>query len=77
MEFNTSLNDKVQTIQKRFIYYSRLATVGSIAEMLVHEVRGKTTVFGSFIKFVKSKLRANKDATVEIKYASDATDALD
>lgn len=77
--FKKSLEDKSQIIQKRFVYYSRLATVGSIAEMLIHEVRGRTTIFGSFIKFVQNKFltSADTDVEVEIQHASDATDALD
>ncbi len=76
-KFKSSLDERVHTIQQRFIYYSRLATIGSIAEMLIHEVRGRTTVFGRFIKFVQKKLLPSADVTTEIKYASDATDALD
>lgn len=39
-----------QAIKLRFVYYSRLATVGSIAQMLVHEIRNRTTSIGRFLR---------------------------
>ena len=52
-EYNDALNSTRKTIQKRFIYYSRLATIGTIAQMLVHEIRNRTIAIGSALKFVK------------------------
>ena len=77
--FKHSLDTTRKTIERRSVYYSRLATVGSIAHMLVHEVRGRTTVFGSFIKFVREKFLPNADpaVAVEVEHATDATDSLD
>jgi signal transduction histidine kinase len=46
----------VNIIQKRLVYYSRLATVGSIASMLVHEIRNRTTSIGYFLNKVTSVL---------------------
>ncbi len=37
-------------IERRFIYYSQLATVGTIAEFLVHEVRNRTTTINAFVR---------------------------
>jgi signal transduction histidine kinase len=51
-------------IQERFIYYSRLATVGTIAEILVHEIRNRTTAFGAFIRAVWDKYNPFKDRSV-------------
>ncbi|MBC8872621.1 MAG: sensor histidine kinase [Planctomycetes bacterium] len=39
-------------IERRFIYYSQLATVGTIAEFLVHEVRNRTTTINAFVRAV-------------------------
>ena len=39
-----------ETLKKRFVYYSRLATVGTIAQMLVHEIRNRTTAIARFIR---------------------------
>lgn len=38
-----------EVLQERFGYYSRLATIGSISSMLVHEIRNRTTVVGAFL----------------------------
>ncbi len=53
-EFGRELEKGRKEIERRFIYYSRLATVGTLAQMLVHEVRNKTTVIGGFLSAVSS-----------------------
>ncbi|MBZ0221170.1 MAG: ATP-binding protein [Candidatus Methylomirabilis sp.] len=55
--FNESLDHVRKTIQDRFVYYSRMATVGTIAQMLVHEIRNRTTIFGLFLKQINQKFR--------------------
>jgi C4-dicarboxylate-specific signal transduction histidine kinase len=77
--FSNSLNTARKAIQKRFIYYSRLATVGTIAQMLVHEIRNRTTAFGSFLDFVKSRYGPFKEEDVKEEYRSafDAVYALE
>ena len=77
--FNASLDSARKAIQQRFVYYSRLATVGTIAQMLVHEIRNRTTVFGSFLDFVKSRFGPFKDEELEQEYraADDAVDSLE
>ena len=52
-EHKKDLDVTRKTLQRRFVYYSRLATIGSIAAMLVHEIRNRTTIIGSFLKFVE------------------------
>ena len=47
------------TLQQRMIYYSRLATIGTIAQMLVHEIRNSTTVIGYFLKLITPEIRNN------------------
>lgn len=77
--FSRSLDSARKTIQERFVFYSRLATVGTIAQMLVHEIRNRTTAFGSFLEFVKSRYGPFKDKDMEIEYrnADNATDTLE
>lgn len=58
-----------KTIQERFVYYSRMATVGTIAQMLIHEIRSRTTAFGSFLKVVK-KTYSPLSEKVETNYMS-------
>ena len=50
----------VTTIQKRLIHYSRLATVGTIAELLVHEIRNRTTSIGRFLTSMKDRLARSR-----------------
>ena len=50
-----------ESIKSRFAYYSRLATVGTIAQMLVHEIRNRTTAIGRFLRFAKSESPAPDD----------------
>ena len=61
-EFQKSLDSAREEIQRRFAYYSRLATVGTIAHMLVHEIRGRTTAYGSFLEFVQERFSPFKDS---------------
>ena len=46
-------------IERRFIYYSRLATVGTIAHMLVHEIRNRTTAIGRFLRLFQEGSEQN------------------
>jgi signal transduction histidine kinase len=48
--FNARLRLVRDALKKRLVYYSRLATVGTIAQMLVHEIRNRTTAIGRFLK---------------------------
>ena len=48
--FNARLHLVRDALKKRFVYYSRLATVGTIAQMLVHEIRNRTTAIGRFLR---------------------------
>jgi len=66
--FSSSLDSARKTIQERFVYYSRLATVGTIAQMLVHEIRSRTTAFGSFMEFIKSRFGPFRDKEIEEEF---------
>ncbi|MBN1546053.1 MAG: ATP-binding protein [Syntrophaceae bacterium] len=78
-DFNKKLEVVRNAIKKRFTYYSRLATVGTIAQMLVHEIRNRTTVFGSFIRYVNSLKQEikNKSVQTKIEQATNAVDSLE
>lgn len=77
--FSASMEVARKTIQERFVYYSRLATIGTIAQMLVHEIRNRTTAVGTFLDFVKSRFGPFKDKDLEDEYrlADRAVDALE
>ena len=57
-----------KTLEKHFVNYSRLATVGAIAQMLIHEIRSRTTIIGMFLEFVKEKLLSLSDKNLNRKY---------
>ncbi len=78
-KFSLSLESTRKTIQKRFVYYSRLATVGTIAHMLVHEIRNRTIAFGSLLDFVKRRFAPFRDTDLKDEYrrADKAVDALE
>ena len=69
--FNKSLDRVRKTIQERFVYYSRMATVGTIAQMLMHEIRNRTTIIGSFLTFIK---RTSSPFSRELERTYNATD---
>ena len=77
--FSSSLDSARKTIQRRFVYYSRLATVGTIAHMLVHEIRNRTTAFGSFMELVKDRFGPFRDKYLEEEFrcADNAVSALE
>lgn len=71
LAFNKSLDTVRKTIQERFVYYSRMATVGTIAQMLMHEIRNRTTIIGSFLTFIK---KTNSPFSRELERTYNATD---
>ncbi len=77
--FSNSLNSTRKSIQERFIYYSRLATVGTIAHMLVHEIRNRTTAFGSFLEYIQDRFGPfnEKGLKKEFHSAENAVDTLE
>ena len=48
-EHDHRLKSTRKSIEKRFFYYSRLATVGTISQMLIHEIRNRTSIIGNFL----------------------------
>lgn len=73
-----NLEEAKKTLQKRFVYYSRLATIGAIASMLVHEIRNQTTVIGDFLdSFEKHRESPNGKLTEEHRMAVEAVNSLE
>jgi signal transduction histidine kinase len=68
--FSNQLDKARNAIQERFVYYSRLATVGTIAQMLVHEIRNRTIAFGSFLSFVEKRYGSAEDNAFQLEYRS-------
>jgi signal transduction histidine kinase len=53
-DFNARLRIVREALKTRFVYYSRLATIGTIAQMLVHEIRNRTTAIGRFLRSARN-----------------------
>ena len=77
--FGDSLDETRRTIEERFVYYSRLATVGTIAQYLVHEIRNRTTAFGSILRSVRNSLDPSNNPRVarRLLRGEEAVDALE
>ena len=75
-KFNRALKQTREEIERRFVYYSRLATIGTLAQMLVHEVRNKTTVIGSFLTAIAEK-GVSPQLTERLERARSAVGSLD
>ena len=78
-EFSGALATTRKTIEDRFFYYSRLATIGTIAQMLVHEIRNRTIALGSILKFTKDRptLLLDEDGQEQMRAAQRAVDSLE
>lgn len=78
-EFDESLRRSRRAIETRFVYYSRLATVGTIAQMLVHEIRNRTTAIGAMLSFVNTEYGpfGNRRAAVRFSRAEEAVSTLE
>ena len=68
--FSTSLDEARKAIQERFVFYSRMATVGTIAQMLVHEIRTRTTAFDDFLDVAKNRFGPFKDRDLDVEFRS-------
>ncbi len=76
--FSEKLDRIRETIRTRMVYYSRMATVGTIAQMLVHEIRNRTTAFGSFLSFIRERFSPlDPDVEQEYESAVGGVDALE
>lgn len=79
-DFSLKLDKAREEIKTRFIYYSRLATVGTIALMLVHEVRNRTSVLGKMLDAIRERLFPKLDDKIlasRIDLGDTALTALD
>ncbi len=66
---NRELEGTRAAIERRFGYYSRLAVIGTIAQMVIHEIRNRTSVIGPALK-TAGKL-AGRVADATFKRAAD------
>jgi len=66
-------------IERRFGYYSRLAVIGTIAQMVIHEIRSRTSVIGPALKTAGKLADRLADATFKraVSLAWRSLEALD
>lgn len=77
-DFNESLAKTRDELERRFVYYSRLATIGTIAQMLIHEIRNRTAVLGRFIREVEAQLASAPESVRNLyRAAGSAVTSLD
>ena len=51
-------------IERRFGYYSRLAVIGTVAQMVIHEIRNRTTVIGAALRKARQLADRVSDAAL-------------
>lgn len=73
------VQNTIQKIERRLYYYSRLASLGILSLLIVHEVRNHTTVLGSLISHIKENDIADDDMAFRRKVSSadESIDTLD
>jgi signal transduction histidine kinase len=78
-KFNEELKTAAKDIQHRFTFYSQLATVGTIAQILVHEIRNRTTSLGHLVRIVQDKFAPFEDLEVAeaVQWADEAIHSLE
>jgi len=77
-QFEKDFESAKEQIQRRFVYYSRLATIGTIAQMLVHEIGNKTMVVDGFIRAARQFIEETKGTNKELlNHCGVATKALE
>lgn len=70
-DFSATLDETRFELERRFVYYSRLATVGTIAHMLMHEIRNRTNVLRRFVDETRAYLSSSPDSVRRLHDASD------
>ena len=77
--FNSSLESTRKTIQERFVHYSRLAALGTIAANLVHEILNRTSILGNVLDFIRKRHSPllDKDVDTQLRYADRAIEYLE
>ena len=77
--FKKDLDDSRAVIERRFGYYNRLAVIGTIAQMVIHEIRNRTTVIGRGLRKAAELVDRlpDGDSTRALQPARNSVDALE
>lgn len=73
-EFRAELQSAVEEIERRFYYYSRVASLGLLAATIVHEVRNKSVVLGRLISMIRKHFSEDLSAHEHLQRATDLAD---
>jgi signal transduction histidine kinase len=79
-DFSSKLELLRDVLKTRIAYYSRLATVGTIAQMLVHEIRNRTTALGRFLRLARENSRVlgeDKEFSTQLALAENSVQSLE
>jgi len=79
-DFSAKLEVLRNTLKTRLVYYSRMATVGTIAQMLVHEIRNRTTSIARFLRLAREKLTlltANQEFSNQLSLTEASVESLE
>ena len=77
--FGDELQRSRAAIERRFGYYNRLAVIGTIAQMIIHEIRNRTTVIGAGLRKAKELAERVRDdiAARSVNMAAESVTVLD
>lgn len=54
-EYSAKIQETLGDIERRLVYYSRLASLGVLAAVLVHEVRNQTMILGRLVRVLRQE----------------------
>jgi signal transduction histidine kinase len=66
-DYSTKVQDTVEQIERRLIYYSRLASLGTLSAIIVHEIGNHTVVIGRLCRVVRELLDQDHPAIKRIE----------
>ena len=78
-KFGDDLQRRRAAVERRFGYYNRLAVIGTIAQMVIHEIRNRTTVIGRGLRKAGALAMRVRDEIVApaLNRAKESAAALD
>ena len=79
-ELHLRLDQAREELESRISHYNRLAVVGTVAHMLIHEVRNRTTVLGHLLDWLAKRTGEaadDKSAASKLEMGRAAVAALD
>ena len=79
-EYESKANETKEAITKRAYYYSRLASIGTIASFLIHEIRNRTGIIGDLhtkLREPEILLKIMEQIEKKLIHAEDAVNALE